>query len=740
MKERKQQVSKLKCALVSFLLFAFGGSSWAQKIVRPSVQSPTTFAIIIDSESYRRVGDAVNAYRGSIEREGLGTYIAIADWQKPDDIRTLLRQWHEDEKQPLEGAVFVGDIPIPMIRDGQYLTSAFKMNQSRDWRESSVASDRFYDDFGLQFDFLKQDADKPLYFYYSLSPASPPYLQPTIYSGRIKPTELPGVDKYDLLEQYLRKVVRIKSQESDNVIDHFTMARGHSYNSDDKMAWAGEQIALREQMPQLFRPGGTVKFYDFDVFYPTKGIYLNEIQSRELDILLFHHHGSSDTQYLNGYKNASDVETSKENIKLYLRSKLPRRAEKVGRDSAILEYSRAYDVPVSWCAEAFDPEKVIADSLFNASLEIRTSDIHRLSSNARFVLFDACFNGSFYEEDYTAGAYIFNDGNTVVTIGGTVNALQDKWPDEFIGLLAAGMRVGHLNRMNGYLESHVIGDPTFRFADNTGLSFDLNQALALHDADADYWLSYIDYPFPDVQSVALAQLRRARYSQLPALLRRKYFSSDYFVVRMEAVKLLALYYPEQSTDVLASSINDSYELIRRLSLDYISRIADPMLIPAYVSALIHRGHEPRLNFRLLASFKTFDTTAFTSELSRQLEDVVLYTDTIIQKFRKSMVLDDRRIADDIRTMHDKTKKHSVRRQAIFGYRNYPCTSLIPHLLSIAADESEDVTIRHHAIHTLGWYNLNYRRRDIVDGLRQIQTSDESLRDEMQRTIGRLYPD
>lgn len=40
------------------------------------------------------------------------------------------------------------------------------------------------------------------------------------------------------------------------------MARGHGYNSEDPLAWSGEQIALREQLPQIFKSGNTVKFYD----------------------------------------------------------------------------------------------------------------------------------------------------------------------------------------------------------------------------------------------------------------------------------------------------------------------------------------------------------------------------------------------------------------------------------------------------------------------------------------------
>lgn len=726
--------------LLSCLCLMVSTGVWAQQVIAPSVKTPTSFAIIIDSESYRRVGDAVQSYRAAIEQDGLGTYIAISDWKNPDEIRTMLQKWYKDTKQPLEGAVFVGDIPIPMVRDGQYLTSAFKMNQSRDWKESSVPSDRFYDDFGLTFDFIKQDADNPLYYYYSLSPDSSPYLEPSIYTGRIKPLELPGVDKYKLLEKYLNKVVRLKSQEKDNVIDNFVMARGHSYNSEDKLAWAGEQLALREQLPQLFKPGNTVKFYDFDFVFPAKGIYLNEVQNNSLDVLLFHHHGATDTQYLNGYENVSEVESSKDNVKRYLRSKVRGRAKKVGQEKAVAEYAKAFDVPESWCKEAFDPVMTQSDSLYSASLEVYTSDIHKLTPNARFVLFDACFNGSFHQDDNIVGAYIFGEGNTVVTIGGTVNALQDKWPDEFIGLLATGIRVGQLNRLNGYLESHVIGDPTFRFKDNTSLGFDINEALTKYDKDVDFWTAKLKSPLPDVQSLALLQLHHARYAQMADLLKQTYFASDAFVVRMETVKLLSLYYPESSVEVLSAALNDSYELVRRLAADYICKQGTPEYIPAYVRTLISRGHETRLASKLINGFKTFDIDSFTSELSRQLKDVHLYSDTTINRFTRAFAADSIRVQGDIMVMHDKSKKKSTRQMSIFGYRNYPRTSLIPHFLTIASDETEDTTLRFDAIHTLGWYNLNCRRQDIRDGLRKIQTKDAVLNAEIRRTIKRLYPE
>ena len=42
-----------------------------------------------------------------------------------------------------------------------------------------------------------------------------------------------------------------------------------------------------------------------------------------------------------------------------------------------------------------------------------------LSTNPKMIMFDACYNGSFHENDYIAGQYIFNDGQTLVAQGNT---------------------------------------------------------------------------------------------------------------------------------------------------------------------------------------------------------------------------------------------------------------------------------------------------------------------------------
>ena len=262
------------------LAFVLLQGSMAQTIIKPSVKTKTTFAIVTDTKSYEEAKKEIDDYRASVEQEGLGTYLVIDNWKTPQPIREVLQILHEDKKSPLEGCVLVGDIPIPMIRNAQHLCSAFKMNQTMDWQRSSVPSDRYYDDFDLKFDYIKQDSLQADYHYLSLRADSKQYLSPDIYSGRIRPLRGKGMDKYQLLRDYLKKVVTEK--QKNNVLDQLTMARGHGYNSEDPLAWSGEQIALREQLPQLFLPGNTVKFYDFTFQFPSKNLYLNEVQREEI--------------------------------------------------------------------------------------------------------------------------------------------------------------------------------------------------------------------------------------------------------------------------------------------------------------------------------------------------------------------------------------------------------------------------------------------------------------------------
>lgn len=209
------------------------------------------FAIVVDPVTYDNVRTEIELYAKAIqEKEQLVPIIVIDKWGVPDSIKNELIRLHRQSKAAIEGAVFIGDIPIPMIRDAQHLTSAFKMDQKVfGWHDSSVPSDRFYDDFDLKFTFLNKDKDEPLYFYYSLAPESVQYLQPDLYTGRIKANDENGTTRYEKIRAFLKKA--IKQKYSRNVTDQILFFSGNGYVSESVTARIDEKAGILENFPWL---------------------------------------------------------------------------------------------------------------------------------------------------------------------------------------------------------------------------------------------------------------------------------------------------------------------------------------------------------------------------------------------------------------------------------------------------------------------------------------------------------
>ena len=92
----------------------------AQDIEKPHQTSKSSFAIVVDKATYENAKEEINAYKRVVENDGMGTYIVWDDWKSPDQIRSILHKLYKDKKSPLEGAVFIGNIPVPMLRDAQF--------------------------------------------------------------------------------------------------------------------------------------------------------------------------------------------------------------------------------------------------------------------------------------------------------------------------------------------------------------------------------------------------------------------------------------------------------------------------------------------------------------------------------------------------------------------------------------------------------------------------------------------
>lgn len=672
----------------------------------------------------------------SVESDGLKSFILIDKWNHPDSIKEELKKMYHNEINPIEGVVFIGDIPIAMIRDAQHLTSAFKMNQERfPWIRSSVPSDRFYDDFDLIFDYIKRDTSNTLLHYYSLKPESAHKLQPEIYSGRIKPFNTEN--KYRDLKMYLKKLVKAKNEKP--TFDQILFFAGHGYNSECKLARMDEKISLLEQFPLLNRQKNGIQYISHEMETHIKWRLMNELQRPNLDIALLHNHGGVESQYLNGMPKVDAVHLQIDGVKKYLRSKL-RRAKKrnINLEERKQHFHKRLNVPLFWFDNTFDPKIIKKDSLFYANLDITIEEVKNFTPNARIIILDACFNGSFHLDSCISSAYIFNNGQTVVAHANSVNVLQDKWTNEFLGLIGMGLRFGNWNKLGIYLESHIIGDPTFRFNNN---QTDLDLNLILNKTDSKFWLSMLDSELPDLQSLALRKLHKNAYSELSDILLSTFIKSPYGTVRMQCLKLLTSYNDNNFIECLKIAYKDSYELIRRQAIHLIGQSGDDRLIKPLVLAAMHNNISNRIDFNIKYALSFFDTEKVLKEFEHLFDTKTMYIEPekVKKQIYEHIIQNTSRWANIPNKIFDpeidaKRKKSNIRILRNFNY--HPAVDSL--CLFIKETENEELQIV--MLETLGWFNISHKKDIIIATCNNIlhdTAYSDKVRDEALRTLNRL---
>lgn len=549
-------------------------------VVKPSVQHPTAFAIVTDNETYAHTREAMHLYKDAVEADGLSTYLVSGKWETPDEVKQEIVKVYR-ECPTLEGIVLVGDIPVALVRNAQHMTTAYKMNESTFfWDQSSVPTDRFYDDLHLKFDFLRRDSLNADHFYYKLSEESPQQLNPTFYSARIKYPEKKGGDKYAAIDAFLRKAAAVKSTDRTNRVDRVLSFNGGSYNSDCLMVWLDDEKAYRENFPLAFGRERGFWHWNFRMEYPMKFHLLDELQREDLDLFLFHEHGEPQGQFINDELACTSYEERYKMLKSTLYNTVMAHAEKRNLDTLMTQMREKRGLTESFFKDLHDSAYWEADSIHYAGEKIETKELmaRRQVTNARFVMFDACYNGSFHETDYLAGHYLFNGGKTLVAQGNTRNVLQDRWTIEMLGQLSHGVRAGHYNRMVATLEGHLMGDPTVRFApmeENT-----LTTDITLRRADRAYWEGLLSSPYADVQCLAMRMQADAdTEGTLSSLFLKIFRESSLNTVRMEAIKLLSRYRDTNFTEALRLGLDDPYEMVARQSAILAGYVGDESLLP-----------------------------------------------------------------------------------------------------------------------------------------------------------------
>lgn len=609
-------------------------------------------AVVVDIVSYGKARAELDGYVKALEqKQGYKVYVIVDRWQVPDSIRARLMALHTQKHDAIVGAVLVGDIPVPMVRDAQYLTSAFKMDQSRDRRESSVPSDRFYDDFSLRFCPLGKDDTLP-YYYYSLSAEGAQRLSPDIFSGRIRPTDAGGTSRYDKLRAYLRKATAAKlNPERFSSVFVFT---GDGSISESKPAHIDEFRGLMEHFPQLAATPGAFSYMDYDDATPIRFSMMNEMMRPDLSLAMLHHHGDWDTQYLNMRTN----------------------------DNLTLNEINKYN---------FRP-------------------------NARCVVFDACFNGSFHRDDCIANEYIFRDGKTVAILAGSVNIIQDKWYDRYLGLLACGVSIGYINQHTAYLESHVIGDPTFAFL-----------------------------PTPPCKGSADLLCRdmlehASRYSDKALLHTLR--TSPLATVRLQAFTMLTDRRSNILDDAIATALDDNYEMLQRFAVNVMAKRGSERLVPAFARLLTRTNLSKRVAFNADQAIQFFNKQLLAKAVDSclaQMEGRLVKADSFCIAVRGQVEKMGARWDSDIMSLLNDSLDHKhALRQA--GYMRIYCPA---YLLPKVADYTlrcTDNEVRKALLNVIGWHRLAYTS-DVCLEVAHKMATDQSLpqdvRDEARRCALRI---
>lgn len=721
--------------LTTLSLFPFVAQ--AQEIIKPTIQTKTSFAIVVDSDTYKAAKNEIVAYQKSVEKDGLGTYIIQHDWKNPDEIKTILHQIYQDKKQPLEGAVFVGNIPIPMVRGAQMMTSAFKYPESSKWENSSVATDRFYDDFDLKFQFLKQDEAKERsnHFYYQLAADSPHYIGMDIYTGRIKPA-ISG-EKDDSIEQikkYLVKLVQVKAES--NPLDQMITSTGHGYNSDSSISWGNDLLALRSSFPNLFLQGNSIKFLNYRNSIFLKNNLITELNREDLDFAYMTGHGTVTLQLLNGYPDVSAPQPSMENVGRYIRSKMIGAKEK-GRDleKTKADFQASLGLNDKLFADAFDPKKIEEDSIFNHNMDIHASDLKHV--NTRVAYINSCLTGSFHKKDYIAASYPFSSGKNVVAFANSVGVLQDLWGSQLLGILQDGARTGHLLKQTAFLETHILGDPTYHFTAPNASKY--NELFANARASKKDWYNLLKENNADLQSYAIKQLADIEEEKsFSKKLVEIYKTTAYESVRTQAYFQLRRYNNEDFKSILRLALVDNYEYIKRKALYDISDIGGDDYLQQLIDVYINDQELERSQYRVNWNFQFINHDKAIGLLKQKLENntSIYNAKELLDSGIKKLEFEKAKLARTLKELTNEEMTEKELNGELRTLRLYRYQSLVPTVIAIVKDSSKPVSVRINAAEVLGWYGQSNQKHFIVSELLRAiedETSDE-VKIQMQKTI------
>ncbi|MBN2093311.1 HEAT repeat domain-containing protein [candidate division KSB1 bacterium] len=638
----------------------------------PTIAGSSSFAIFVDSTTFINTGSWLLKYRKSIENDGLPTYIIIANWSYPEQLQEVIQDLYKQKKHKLEGIVLIGEIPIVMLLDAQYLTSAFRTDPTnQDLFKTSVPTDRFYDDFDLKCNFVQQDSANRLLHYYRLSPDSVQKLEKEIYSARIQIP--PDTNKnYKILVNYFKKIVRIKSAPRE-ALDNIIAFTGFNYMSGSHTAFLDEMITLREIFNLQKITDSRLQSIDYRSLPNLKQQLFRYLNIATGDLFLMHAHGNEENQYL----------LEKESIPI------------MAEDNSTLQ------------------SQSMAENADETTITI--NDIGKRNINSEVVLLDVCYNGAFQYARNMAHAYLFSPGEVVVVMANSVNVRQDIALVENLGSLAFGARVGQWHQVERYLESHLFGDPTFRFANAAGEAdecqppFERMPLIACNPGNLKKIIK--ESPWPYLRASALNALYQLKVNDFQEFLKPG-LKDPANIVRLKSWLLLAEQRDTEFITRLPEGLNDSYELIRRNCVIWMGEIGSNSFVQHLARVAIQDPSE-RVLFNALTSLKLIGTQEARTALKWILSELTNYDDgKFLQQARANLFTMTQWLPNEIFPPLTKgTEEEKIKHIQLFRANRHLIA--LPILLFLYEND-KSVAVRAAAAEVMGWYAFYEKRKIILE--------------------------
>ena len=425
--------------------------------------------------------------------------------------------------------------------------------------------------------------------------------------------------------------------------------------------------------------------------------------------------------------------------KLYLRNMM-RREKRMGKDPMAYQKTmmKKYNlIDSTWFAGAFDPKVIAQDSLDDLQQGIILEDIPEIKPNARFVIFDACYNGDFREPSCVASEFIFADGKTIACFANSVNVLQDKSSSDLMGLLSCGFRLGQWTKYINILESHIIGDPTYKFASVYRLP-----QIKINLKDVEYWMAVMTHNLPaDLKGLALYKLFDLNYEKMPELLMDTYKNSESYMLRLQCLHLAA-HYPAIYADLLKDALDDPYEFIRRKAVYFMGKVGRNDFIPYIVDLYMDDYLSERVEFNAISSGGMLNVGILKEAFKERIEKDKIYNGEEFYKGIEKKLNQGESLRDFIwGALIDKNASPRQRMAYITSIKNNPYNQMIHDLVIIMTDKNEPEEMRIGVTEALGWYVYSERKAEIVNACKSVLESGEELspefKDELCKTVNRL---